>query len=476
MSKLSILAGSLAAAATVQAAPKQPNIIFVLIDDLGKEWLSCYGGEGIKTPNIDKLAKGGIRFENAYSMPQCTPSRVCLMTGQYPYKNGWINHWDAPRWGTGYFDWKHNPSVARMMKSAGYTTAVAGKWQLNDFRVQPDAMVKHGFDDYCMWTGAESSKEKNHTKKSDKRYWNPYIHTKAGSKVYKGAFGPDVYNQFVLDFITKNKQKPFFIYYPMALTHLPYTTTPLEKKVKSSKDKHKAMVHYTDHLLGKLTSHLDTLGIRDNTIIIWTCDNGTAHSISNMRNGRKVVGGKTKTTENGVNTPFIVNCPGLVPAGRISKALVDFTDMYKTFADFAGAPLEKGYEFDGHSAKELFLGKDLNGARDWILAMGSLPAVLTDKGVESIYYFRDRVIRNKRFKLFVNTKGQPEKLIDVVNDLDEKNDLSKKPEFQEVLKKFMAVVKTLPKKDNDPKYDVLPKNPWDKKGKTKSQVHKKDQP
>ena len=129
------------------SSPAKPNIIFVLIDDLGKEWLSCYGGENIQTPNIDQLAAGGIRFNNAYSMPQCTPSRVCFITGQYPWRNGWINHWDAPRWGGGYFDWEHNPSIARTMKAGGYKTAVAGKWQLNDFRIHPDAMVKHGFDD-----------------------------------------------------------------------------------------------------------------------------------------------------------------------------------------------------------------------------------------------------------------------------------------------------------------------------------------
>ena len=146
----------------------KPNIIFILLDDLGKEWISCYGGENIETPHIDKLASSGIKFSNVYSMPQCTPSRVCFLTGQYPFRNGWVNHWDVPRWGLGYFDWKTNPSIARVMKSAGYKTAIAGKWQINDFRIHPDALIKHGFDDFCMWTGGETDLTSNeHSLKFD---------------------------------------------------------------------------------------------------------------------------------------------------------------------------------------------------------------------------------------------------------------------------------------------------------------------
>ena len=81
------------------AAP--PNLVFIMVDDLGPEWISSYGGEGIETPNIDKLAQGGMSFSNAYSMPQCTPTRVTLLTGQYPFRHGWTNHWDVPRWGAG---------------------------------------------------------------------------------------------------------------------------------------------------------------------------------------------------------------------------------------------------------------------------------------------------------------------------------------------------------------------------------------
>ena len=117
----------LATATQATVAANKPNIVFIMVDDLGPEWISSYGAEGIQTPNIDKLAAGGMKFTNAYSMPQCTPTRVTLLTGQYPFRHGWVNHWDVPRWGAGcHFDPKHNVSFARLLKDAGYATAIAG--------------------------------------------------------------------------------------------------------------------------------------------------------------------------------------------------------------------------------------------------------------------------------------------------------------------------------------------------------------
>ncbi len=455
---------------------EKPNIIFILLDDLGKEWINCYGGENIQTPHIDQLAATGTKYNNAYSMPQCTPSRACFLTGQYPFRNGWVNHWDSPRWGGGYFDSNKNPSIARMMQSAGYVTAAAGKWQLNDFRIQPDVMIKHGFDNYCMWTGCEGSSNDAHEAMSTRRYWDPHIHTKEGSKVYQGKFGPDIYHQFVLDFISANKEKPFFIYYPMALPHTPFVHTPLDMNAKSNLEKHKAMVRYTDHLLGKLVAHLDSEGIRKNTIIIWTTDNGTAGKVQNKMNGRMVDGGKAKTTENGVNAPFIVNCPGLVPQAQTSNALVDFTDMLPTFADLSGAKPQAGFTYDGVSLKDVFLGKAKESNRKWILAMGSKAARMTDKGVQNVYYFRDRVLRDGRFKLFVSTQRKPQKLIDLSKDSEEKNNLIGNPEYKEVLKRLSAVVETLPIKDNDPAYTILAANEWDKKARFEADIHKLENP
>tara|TARA_A100001015_G_scaffold131290_1_gene145712 strand:- start:690 stop:2156 length:1467 start_codon:yes stop_codon:yes gene_type:complete len=438
----------------------KPNILFILLDDLGKEWINCYGGEGIETPHIDALAEGGMLFHNAYSMPQCTPSRVAFLTGQYPYRNGWVNHWDVPRWGVGYFDTKQYPSIARILQGAGYATGIAGKWQINDFREQPNVLLDNGFDDYCMWTGAESDPENpEHFEISSKRYWDPYIHTKKGSRTYPGEFGPDVYNRFVLDFISKNQERPFFMYYAMALPHTPFTTTPLHLDVSDKYEKHRAMVIYVDHLIGKVMDQLEALDLTRKTLVLFTSDNGTVTSLKNHRNGRLVRGGKMKRTENGVNAPFIAHWPSQVPAGVSTEALVDFTDMLPTFADLAEVSLSPHFQFDGSSFREVLLGHTEKSPRQWILAMGSHSGVATDQGIECTHRFRERVLRDERYKLFIDSNQRPEKLVDLSKDPEEQNDLKEQPEMAAVLDQLTAVAEGFPKQDNDPFYQRIPGYP-----------------
>ncbi len=450
------------------AGGRKPNIIFIMVDDLGKEWISCCGGEGMKTPVIDELAAGGIRFENAYSMPQCTPTRACLLTGQYPWRSGWINHWDVPRWGAGcHFDWKHNPSFARVMKAAGYKTAAAGKWQINDFRVQPMAMEKHGFDEWCMWTGYESGNPP-----SGKRYRDPYINTRAGSRTYKGKFGPDVYTDFLLDFMKKNRADPMCLYFPMALTHGPFTTTPLEPNATGNDGKHKAMVRYVEHCVKRIIDALDELRIRDNTIVIFTTDNGSSRKLSARMNGRLVKGGKASDSENGICMPFIVNCPGLVPAGVVTDALTDFSDMLPTFAELGGASIKDGrvdgHVIDGKSIAKVILGKAKDSTREWIMAMGHGAAALKGGRVMPKQQHTNRSIRDKRFKLWV-VGGKAARLHDLKADPGERKNLigSTDPAAVAAREKLVAVWKTFPAKDPGPKYDPTPAQPWDRGSKKK---------
>ncbi|MBN2308261.1 MAG: sulfatase-like hydrolase/transferase [Candidatus Hydrogenedentes bacterium] len=457
------LAASRAGRGAAQLERKRPpNILFILLDDLGKEWVRCCGSEENLTPNVDALAGGGIQFTNAYCMPQCTPTRVTLMTGQYPWRHGWINHWDVPRWGAGcHFDWRHNPSIARVMKGAGYTTAAAGKWQINDFRVQPDVLTKHGFDDYCMWTGFETENPP-----SAERYWNPYIHTKSGSKTYEGRFGEDVYTDFLIDFMRANVDRPMMLYYAMCLPHAPLTATPLEPDAQGKEGRFRAMVRYADRMLGKLMAALDDLGIRDNTIVFWTTDNGSSPGLSARLNGREVAGGKAVTTENGVNAPFIVNCPGLVPAGVTTDALTDFTDMLPTFAGLGGAGLPEDTVIDGRSMADVILGRADDGPREWIMAMGAHPARIDEGGrVVPQHTYRDRVIRDKQYKLFVGTDRQSVKLVDLEADPGEEVDLlnSEAPAVQAARKRLEAVERSFPATDAAPKYDPTPPQSWDRR-------------
>ncbi len=451
---------------------KQPNILFILLDDLGKEWISAYGATDIQTPAIDKLAQGGMQFNNAYSHPQCTPSRVALMTGQYPFRNGWVNHWDTPRWGQAYFDWSKYPSMARTLKSVGYKTAAAGKWQINDFRLEPEAMVKHGFDEYAMWTGFEEG-----VPASEKRYWDPYIHTKSGSKTYQGKFGEDIFSDFLIDFMVKNKGAPWFVYYPMALPHGPLVPTPAEPSVTSKMDKHKAMVRYADFILDKLVKALEASGQRDNTIIVWTTDNGTSKNIVGTMDARKVRGGKTLTTENGINAPFIVNAPGLVPQGIVSDALLDFTDLLPTFAQLAGASLPTNHPIDGVSFADLITGKTNDSARDWIMAMGGQNrAKVSIKGVENEYVYRDRVLRDKRYKVFLRASPERglEKMVDLA-DFREEADISQEDNavIQKSKQRLLDAARQFPDKDADPSYRQRQTLDWDKPITVESGVWKK---
>lgn len=250
----------------------------------------------------------------------------------------------------------------------------------------------------------------------------------------------------------------------MCLTHGPFTHTPLDPQAKGKIQMHKAMVRYTDHAVGKLVKALDELNLRNRTIIIFTTDNGTTKSVSARMNGRLVKGGKASLGENGARQPFIVNCPGLVPNGLVTDALTDFTDILPTFVELANAKLDKKSVLDGTSIAPLILGKATDSTRQWIMAMGFGLAKLTKEGVVSKVKFADRVIRDKRYKLWV-LDGKAAKLFDLIEDPAEMNNLIHSSNSQVVAarKKLEKVLHSFPKADARPRYDPTPAQPWDKK-------------
>jgi len=317
-----------------------------------------------------------------------------------------------------------------------------------------------------MWTGYETG-----NKPSAERYWDAYVNTpKDGSKTCAGKFGPDVYTDYLIRFITEHKDQPMMLYFPMALTHGPLTTTPAEPDVVNSHEKFKAMIRYTDLLVGRLCKALDKLRIRNRTIIIFTTDNGSGGGHTGTLKGRKIRGGKAKKTENGVCAPFIVNCPGLVPQGVVTDALTDFTDLLPTFAELGGADVPKDLQIDGVSIAPLLLGKAKDSGRKWIMALGHGAARLDEKGVRGKADYTERVIRDKRYKVWVSEQRLITQLYDLQSDpLEQKNLIeSTKPEHLAAIEKFQAVVDTMPEKDARPGYEPRKANPWEKKlpGKT----------
>ncbi|MEM1354141.1 MAG: sulfatase-like hydrolase/transferase [Planctomycetota bacterium] len=441
--------------------PSRPNIIFIMADDLGPEWIGCYGAEGIQTPNLDRMAAEGMRFTHAYSMPKCTPTRVALLTGTYPYRNGWVNHWDVPRWGARcHFDPGHYTTFAELLRAAGYRTAIAGKWQINDFRVQPNVLDKHGFDDWCVWTGYETGNPP-----SAERYWDPYIHTRDGSKTYPGRFGPDVYTDFLIEFLQREDDRPACLYFPMALPHTPFVTTPHDQGATGRLAKHMAMTRYIDHLVGRLLDSVASLESGRKTLVIFTTDNGSTGGLMNRMHGRQVTGGKGKISENGCRAPFIAWGPGLVPVGRVNDTLTDFTDVLPTFAELAGADLPDGLVLDGRSIAPVLVGQAERGPRQWIMAMGGGVARLTqDNRVVPARPFADRVIRDRRYKLWVVDR-QPARLYDLQQDPAETRNLidSTDPQVLEAKQRLAAVAESFPDQDAAPRYDPTPAQAWDRK-------------
>lgn len=449
----------------------RPNILLVMLDDMGEEWVSAYGSQSITTPGFDRLAGEGIRFDNAWSNPQCTPTRVTLLTGQYPFRHGWVNHWDVPRWGHGYFDWELNPSIGRVMQSAGYATAAAGKWQINDFRVEPEAMVKHGFGNYAMWTGWEEG-----VPPSSERYWDPYIHTESGSRTYEDVFGTDVFVDFLTGFISDNQDRPWFAYFATALPHPPYVTTPAKPDAGTDEERYIAMVEYADNAIARLTDHIDALGLAEETLIIVTSDNGSPKKMAARVNGRPIKGGKSYTSENGIAVPLVTRWKGH-REGLVSKALVDFTDFMPTLAELAGAELPDDYTVDGVSFANVLDNGDIDGPREWSMAMGGRnEAEVSEAGVENKYVFRDRVMRDRRYKLYLaaTPKLQAEKFFDLQTDPHETHNLlgAMDARAEASLKRLMTQAGQFPKRDSDPKYRRREALSWDLPVTVKSQEWK----
>jgi arylsulfatase A-like enzyme len=381
-------------AGETRPVPEKPNVVLIMADDLGRDWLGSYGSEENVTPNLDKLAATGLRFETCYSTAICTPTRHMLLTGRYPFRSGWTVHHDAPRWGGQFFDPEREITFARALKKAGYATALMGKWQVNDLRVDRDVLARHGFDEHCVWTGYETGNPPSYV-----RYWDGYLQINGRRPDPTGTFGPDVCTDFAIDFIRRNKDRPFLAYYGMILVHGPHKTTPHNKDGKGT---YKGQVEYLDHLVGRIVASLDELGIRDRTIVIFTTDNGSSQGARAW--GAQQPKGKGKVAERGVHVPFIVNCPGLVPGGKTTDRLIDLSDVLPTLADLAGAPLPDGVALDGRSfASELLGAEGGPRPREWIFSqVGSR-----------------RVIRDKRFTLYNDGR-----FYDVAADPGETSDLS----------------------------------------------------
>ena len=365
----------------------KPNVILIMADDLGYEALGINGADEYNTPVLDSLAMNGINFQNAYSQPLCTPTRVKIMTGKPNYLN------------YEYFTYlnPNQKTFGNLFQENGYKTALAGKWQLNgvqfdlDNNQDLDRPYDFGFEEYCLWWLRERGD----------RFANPNI-VQNGEKLKMGIddYGPDIFTDFIVDFINKNKDDPFFIYYPMALVHDPFLPTPdsndwtdLDKRNNGNKPIYFSdMLTYMDKIVGKISNTLDKNKL-DNTILIFIGDNGTDTKVITLNNGEEIRGAKGSTIKYASNVPMIVNWKSKIKQGFNSKAMIDLTDFYATFEDILNSGNSNSY---GKSLLPMFKKEDYK-ERDVLITYYDPIWGSTNMG-------RGVYAQNKDFKLYKNGK------------------------------------------------------------------------
>jgi arylsulfatase A-like enzyme len=414
----------------------RPNIVLIMADDLGVEGLGCYGGTSYKTPSLDRMAREGVRFNHAYAQPLCTNTRVQLMTGLYNHRN-WICF--------GILDPKAK-TIGHWMSDAGYRTCIAGKWQLQSYDPPdyPGAEKRRGlgmkvedagFDEYCLWhTG--------HTELKGSRYADPVILENGKFREdLKGGYGPDVWVEYINSFMQRNREEPFFVYYPMALPHWPMVPTPDSPEWRDRATRNleevrfiKDMVEYTDKCVERIVNKIDDLGIAENTLVIFFSDNGTHLKVTSQTVDGPVAGGKGEPTDAGTHVPLIVRWPNKIKPG-LNDDLVDSTDFLPTVLEAAGKPLPIGTETDGRSFYPRLVGEP-GSPREWVFCHFD-PRPGWDKDRFRLVRFA----REKRYKLYGDGR-----LFDVPNDQLEKQPIladSDSPQTREARMRLATVLEAM---------------------------------
>jgi arylsulfatase A-like enzyme len=410
---------------------RQPNIILIMADDLSPRWFSIYGEQDeVSTPNIDRLGAEGVCFRTSWATPMCTPSRGLIMTGQYGMRTGWLhNSLVIPdHEGNRDFLKRGTKTFAAVLKEAGYTTAICSRWGI------PASweLGSRDFDEHCMHIYYERNlpegvkiKEMKMISPADEsvhedqyqvilsletgkyngyqeadfqleseigygsgplfsRYWHPAIvHNGKLLVTEPFDFATDLYMDFTVDFLDRNRKRPSLVYLPL---HIPHNTSiPTERGVAREPTtpasgrpgtnyggNMKEVTTYLDMAIGNLLTGLESKDLLRNTIIIFTADNADSEGPTAIRPG------KTVASDNGARVPFIVWGPGLVKQRGLTDELCELSDVFPTLAGFAGAALPEGQLCDGKSLKPFLYGKS-DSHREWIFSYIGTARMLRDK-------------------------------------------------------------------------------------------------
>ncbi|MFH5884663.1 arylsulfatase [Halalkalibaculum sp. DA3122] len=411
-------------------AKSKPNIIFIMVDDLGYGDLGAYGQNKIKTPNIDNLASEGIRFTQAYAGgPVCTPSRSVLMTGLH---NGHTPARDnIPHYHTYLED--EDKTIAEVLKEAGYRTGGVGKWSLGDAGTEGRA-TNQGFD---MWLGYLNQDHAHY-------YYTEYLDYNEGrlelpgNTVLREHYSHNILTSKALQFIRQSKAQSFFLYAAYTLPHfsaksedihgltVPSTEPYNDKNWPESAKKYAAMVHLIDRDVGRITQLIDKLGLSENTLIIFTSDNGGHSTIwKEFNTNGPLRGYKRYLTEGGIRVPFIARWPGEIPSGEVSREIVAFQDMMPTFAELAG--VQSPQNIDGISIREALMGNEIEKPHEYLY---------WDYGHTRNRY--EQAVRMGEWKGIRLGQGNEIQLYNLEEDLGEENNIAEK--HPEIVRKIDGIM------------------------------------
>ncbi len=429
---------------------RRPNIVLIMSDDLGYEAIGANGGTSYATPVLDSMAGAGIRFENAHVQPLCTPTRVQLMTGKYNFRNYIGFGLIAP----------DEVTFGHLFSSAGYKTCIAGKWQLHSYN-PPDEMPEArstgqkiedaGFDEFCVW-------HPHHTEEKGSRYKSPIVYENGEFlENMEGKYGEDVFADYIIDFMERNRDDPFFVYFPMALTHRPLEPTPDSPefddfvppsnetlgartwaKLEDWDDEaryYKDMVEYHDKVIGRVNAKLEQLGIAEDTLVIYVGDNGSPVEVcSIIHSHTEVCGGKGLTVDRGTHVPLICSWPGTIPPGAVTTDLIDASDFLPTILEAAEITPPDDYFIDGRSFLPQLKGETGN-PRDWIF--------FHFEPMSGRVHRYARFIRDHRWKLYddgrlfdLNADPEEEAAFDPADDDGERSEARSRlaPVFEQMIK------------------------------------------
>jgi arylsulfatase A len=378
--KLKSILLSLALSLPAFAAPAPPNIVFIFIDDMGYADIGPFGNTKLRTPNLDQLAKEGRKFTSYYATPVCSMSRACLMTGSYNIRVS-VPGVFQPNSKLGL-----NPAetiLPEIMKEKGYATACIGKWHLGD---HPDFLpLKQGFDHYF---GIPYS---NNMIKGYQKNTAPPLPLYQGETILETE--PDQtqltrrFTEDAIQFITANKDKPFFVYLPHPMIHVPLSASK-NFAGKSAGGALGDAIEEIDWSVGQITATLKALKLEENTLVVFTSDNGPdRHPAPPFR------GEKGSNFEGGVREPCIMKWPGKIPAGSTCDQIIGNIDMLPTFAKLIGVTPDPSRILDGKDSTGLLLETTPGAVRDTHLYVDLRNGKLS-------------AIRQGDWKLFVGATGK----------------------------------------------------------------------